>query len=144
MQLVPDIEKVKAELATIKPSKRGDADLHDYVTAARSNLQRAVTAATRSVSNTLRLYDIAYNGLIQQGDGAGFRDFLLQAPARFGKLGEEVASVDHMVSFWNYRFPPGQTPTISVDELATIFRDFESGLRIQTQPRRRELNASAA
>ena len=144
MHLGPGIEQVKAELATLKPFKRGDADLHDYVTAARLNLQRAVTAATRSVSTTLRLYDVAYNGLIQQGDGMAFRDFLLQAPARFSKLGEEVAAVDHMVSFWNYRFPPTQTPAVSVDELAAIFRDFENGLHIQTAPRRRELNPTAA
>ena len=144
LHLSPGIEQVRVELVTLKPSKHGDPDLHDYVSAARSNLRRAVTAAIRSVSNTLRLYDIAYNGLIQQGDGRGFRDFLLQAPARFSKLGEEVSAVDHMVSFWMYRFPPTQTPTVTVDELASIFREFESGLRVQTASRRRELTDAAA
>ena len=98
-----------------------------------------MAAATRGVTQTLRLYDVAYNGLIKQGDGKGFRDFLLQAPARFSKLGEELAAVDHMVSFWQYRFPAARTPTVSVDELATIFRDFEAGLRVQPAGRQREL-----
>jgi hypothetical protein len=138
IHLTPGIERVKAELATIRPFKRGDPDLHDYVGSARVNLQRAVNAATRSVTNTLRLYDTAYNGLIQQGDGVGFRDFLLQAPARFSKLGEELAAVDHMVSFWQYRFPPAKTPSVSVEELATILRDFEGGLRVHTTVRQRE------
>ena len=140
LHLTPGIERVSAELATIRPFKRGDPDLHDYLVGARGNLRRAVTAATRSVSNTLRLYDIAYNGLIRQGDGRGFRDFLLQAPARFSKLGVELAAVDHMVSFWNYRFPAARAPAVSVDELAGIFRDFENGLRLQPAARQRELS----
>ncbi len=139
IHLRPGIDRVCEELATIRPFKRGDADLHEFVDGARANLQRAMAAGTRSVTQTLRLYDLAYSGLIKQGDGAGFRDFLLQAPARFSKLGEELAAVDHMVSFWQYRFPAAQTPTVTVDELATIFRDFEAGLRVQSTGRQREL-----
>ena len=139
IHLKPGIDRVGEELATMRPFKRGDPDLHDYIDGARPNLQRAMAAGVRSVTQTLRLYDIAYNGLIKQGDGMGFRDFLLQAPARFSKLGEELAAVDHMVSFWQYRFPVARTPTVSVDELATIFRDFETGLRVQPFARQREL-----
>ena len=144
IHLKPGIDRVSAELATIRPHKRGDPDLHDYIAAARANLQRAMATGTRSVTQTLRLYDVAYNGLIRQGDGVGFRDFLLQAPARFSKLGEELASVDHMVSFWQYRFPAARPPAVSVDELATIFRDFEAGLRVQPLARQRELAFGAA
>ncbi len=131
IHLQPGIDRVGAELATIRPLKHGDPDLHEYIGGARANLQRAMAAGARSVTQTLRLYDVAYNGLIKQGDGVGFRDFLLQAPARFSKLGEELAAVDHMVSFWQYRFPITRAPKVSVDELATIFRDFEAGLRVQ-------------
>jgi hypothetical protein len=138
IHLAPGIDRVKSELATIRPFQRGDPDQHEYVASARGHLQRAVSAATASVTQTLRMYDVAYNGLIKQGNGVGFRDFLLQAPARFSKLGEELAAVDHMVSFWRYRFPPDRAPIVSVDELATIFRDFENGLRLQRDVRGRE------
>ena len=138
IHLKPGIDRVNGELVTIRPLRRGDPDLHDYVEGARANLQRATAAGVRSVTQTLRLYDMAYNGLIKEGDGVGFRDFLLQAPARFSKLGEELAAVDHMVSFWQYRFPVSRKPTVTVDELATIFRDFEAGLRVQPA-RQREL-----
>ena len=139
IHLRPGVERVSAAMATIRPFKRGDPDLHAYVDGARANLQRAMSLATRSVSQTLRLYDIAYNGLIKEGDGTGFRDFLLQAPARFSRLGEELASVDHIVSFWQYRFPGAQSPTVSVDELAAIFRDFEAGLQIVAPARERSM-----
>ena len=139
VHLRPGIDRVSEELANIRPLKRGDPELHEYIAGARMNLQRALASATRSVTQTLRLYDVAYNGLIQQGDGVGFRDFLLEAPARFSKLGEELAAVDHMASFWEYRFPAERRPNISVDELAAIFRDFENGLRIQPAARQRNL-----
>ncbi len=139
IHLRPGIEKVGANLTTIKPVKRGGPDLHGYVDAARTNLQRAMTSASRSVAQTLALYDAAYNGLIRQGDGVGFRDFLLQAPARFGKLGEELAAVDHMISFWLYRFPEGQRTMVTVEELAAIFHDFEDGLCIATPVRSQEM-----
>ncbi len=138
LHLRPGIDRVGEELATIRPFRRGDPDLHGYLDAARTNLQRAMAAGTRSITQTLRLYDIAYNGLIRKGDAVGFRDFLLQAPARFSKLGEELAAVDHMVSFWHYRFPATREPTVSVDELAAIFRDFEAGLRVQPVARQGE------
>ena len=139
LHLRPGMDRVSAELATIVPIKRGDPDLHEYIGGARANLQRAMAAGVRSITQTLRLYDVAYNGLIQQGDGMGFRDFLLQAPARFSKLGEELAAVDHMVNFWQYRFPAARAPMVSVDELASIFRDFEVGLRIQPLARHSRL-----
>ena len=144
IHLRPGIERVGAEMAAIRPFKRGDPELHEYVGEARANLQRAMAMATRSVSQTLKLYDIAYNGLIKEGDGRGFRDFLLQAPARFSQLGEELASVDHIVSFWQYRFPSARTPTASVEELASIFRDFEAGLRIAAPARQRTLSQAVS
>jgi hypothetical protein len=133
-ELAPQISEVTAHLATIRPAKRGTADTQTYISGARANIQEAVTTACRHVSQTLRLYDIAYNGLIRKGDAMGFRTFLLGAPARFTQLGEELAAVDHIVSFWRYRFPYHQHSMVSADELANIFRDFESGLHIQPKP----------
>ena len=82
---------------------------------------------------------MAYNGLIKQGDGVGFRDFLLQAPARFSRLGEELASVDHMVSFWQYRFPCSADAHRHGRRAGHHLRDFESGLRVQSLARHRDL-----
>ena len=63
IHLRPGIDRVSEELANIRPFKRGDPDLHEYIGGARANLQGAMAAATRGVTQTLRLYDVAYNGL---------------------------------------------------------------------------------
>jgi hypothetical protein len=130
-ELAPSISAVTAQVAAIRPTNRGTQDIQTYLQSARTNIHEAVNTACRHVSQTLRLYDIAYNGLIRRGDGMGFRDFLLQAPARFTQLGEELAAVDHIISFWRYRFPHHSGASVTADELANIFHDFEGGLRIQ-------------
>jgi hypothetical protein len=131
LELAPRISGVTNDVANIRPIKRGTADTQDYIIAARTNIHAAVTAACRRVSQTLKLYDSAYGGLTQKGDSLGFRDFLLEAPARFTQLGAELAAVDHIISFWSYRFPQEERHTASADELAQIFREFETSLRIQ-------------
>jgi hypothetical protein len=141
LELAPKINAVTAEVSSIRPHKRGTGDTSDYIYGARANIHTAVITACRNVSQTLKLYDAAYGGLIKQGDGRGFRDFLLQAPDRFIQLGEELASVDHLISFWQYRFPDHHRSNVSADELANIFRDFENSLRIQ--PKAQSLDSVA-
>jgi hypothetical protein len=36
--------------------------------------------------------------------------------------------VNHIVSFWGYRFPQGKLPVITPEELMDIFTDFEGSL----------------
>ena len=74
----------------------------------------------------LSVYDKAYKGLTQDGDPAGFRDFLLTAPAMFTNLGEQLGAVQHIVSYWTHRFPPGR-PTLvaTARELMDFLLDFE-------------------
>jgi hypothetical protein len=69
----------------------------------------------RGVMNRLdRVMQLAGGALIEYGDAftafsqgnAGvFRDFLLQAPAKFSPLGEAIGAIKHIHSFWGYRFP---------------------------------------
>src|SRR5690606_15131499 len=79
-------------------------------------------------SRTLRYYDDAYAGLTREGNPVAFRDFLLEAPAMFTRLGDQLGAVQHIVSFWRFRFNP-KAPPVGVDELIDIFMDFETGLR---------------
>jgi hypothetical protein len=53
---------------------------------------------------------------------------LLAAPDMFMSLGEQSGAVQHILSFWRYRFPIGRRVTVSPDELMDIFLDFEDGL----------------
>jgi hypothetical protein len=78
----------------------------------------------RKVGVALGGYDLAFNGLAQ-GKASGFRDFLLEAPAMFLGLGEAVGVVQHIDSFWRFRFPAGRTPMMEGQEATDIFEEFE-------------------
>ena len=57
-----------------------------------------------------------------------FRDFLLNAPRLFHDLGEHVGALQHIVSFWRFRFPTGTEGKITPTELCEIFTEFEHTL----------------
>ena len=46
----------------------------------------------------------------------------------FRELGERLAGIDHIVSFWRFRFPKDRLAMITPEELCDIFHDFENGL----------------
>jgi hypothetical protein len=45
----------------------------------------------------------------------------------FLDLGEKLGAISHIVGFWRYRFPQGQTALVDAEELGVIFQDFTSG-----------------
>ena len=75
----------------------------------------------------LKVYDDAFQGLIEEGRPTAFRDFLRDAPHLFARLGERLGAVQHIVSFWNYRMSPDR-PRPSPEELIDLLADFETSL----------------
>jgi len=78
------------------------------------------------VNKALAVYDASFRDLVENQSPRKFRDFLLSAPYMFLELGEKLGAISHIVSFWRYRFAPGN-PNIDSEELAAIFQDFSSG-----------------
>ncbi len=62
-----------------------------------------------------------------------FRDFLLQAPLMFASLGEQLGAIQHITSFWRYRFPQDKPRMISWAELMDLFLDFEDSMSFNQQ-----------
>ena len=60
---------------------------------------------------TLEIYDTRLVvALTQNSDPTAFRDFLLKAPAMFNELGERLGGIEHILSFWRFRFPGDKMP----------------------------------
>ena len=57
----------------------------------------------------------------------------MRAPTLFYELGERLAAVQHIVSFWRYRFPSQVRSSISADELVDLLADFEFSLSFERQ-----------
>ncbi|WP_397404816.1 hypothetical protein [Phenylobacterium sp.] len=127
-ELTPQLGTVLEEVATIRPRGLSSPDSSNYLPKARRRLEAAISQAVYGVNRMLAVYDNAYASLTQDGQPTAFRDFLLAAPDMFMSLGEQSGAVQHILSFWRYRFPLGRRVTVSPDELMDIFLDFEDGL----------------
>ena len=123
--LLRDVPPISAEIANVKASGSSSDDERRYILSSRTRLSRAVGAACATVRVTIKIYDDAYADLIHNGQPHAFREFLLKAPALFSELGQRLGAVQHIVSFWRYRFPADERVQISSEELVDVLADFE-------------------
>jgi hypothetical protein len=134
-QVLPDVREVVKAITEIKPRGPIDAESKIYLAKTRETLRRSVMRICDTAKRSILIYDTAFESLIG-GQPTAFRDFLLSAPAMFTELGERLGAVNHIISFWNFRFPRGRTNPIGVEELIDIFNDFEASLSFTQTPSR--------
>jgi hypothetical protein len=127
------IAEVALEISSLSPRGPRDPEATEYLPEARQRIRTAVGQAISRVQTLLDVYNKAYLGLTEGGKPLGFRDFLLTAPGMFTELGECLGGVQHIISFWRYRFPTGKTRLISPSELMDVFLDFEDSLIISPE-----------
>ncbi len=130
--LLPKVRPLLSQFAAIKPSGPITDEERAYIIAARARLAEAIAGACETVRVTLKIYDDAYRDLTRNGQPKAFREFLLTAPRLFHELGERLGAIQHIVSFWGFRFPVGGRKTIDTDELIDLLADFELSLGATT------------
>ena len=130
-ELAPHVRPVLQEIMAIKPAGPVDGEDRATIAACKTRLTKGISAACDTVRSTLKVYDDAYTDLTKNGQPKTFRDFLMMAPALFYELGERLAAVQHVVSFWRFRFPPGSRARPTAEELADILVDFEASLAFE-------------
>ncbi len=126
--LLPRVAPVLKQIETVKPRGPQSDDTKVYLMTARESLRKALINCCRSVKTTLEIYDHAYANLTQNSEPMAFRDFLIKAPEMFNDLGERLGAIEHIVSFWRFRFPGDKMPVVTPDELSDMFMDFEGSL----------------
>ena len=126
--VLPALGKVMGQIDAARPKGLMDHDTKTYLISAKKNIRKAVTLSCRKVTETLAVYDDAYEAMTGRGDPLRFRDFLLRAPSLFNELGERLGAIDHIISFWRFRFPDNNRTLVTPEELTDIFADFEQSL----------------
>lgn len=125
-----EVAAVVDAVQTVRPIGKVDRDARAWLDRGRSVLRNRIIETCDEAARTLAVYDAAYAGLTLEGRPVAFRDFLLDAPRLFARLGDQLGAIQHIVSFWRFRFSPGASH-VGVDELIDIFMDFETGLAIR-------------
>lgn len=127
-ELLNTVKPVSEEIGRIKPNDAMSIDQKIYIEAVRERISKWIFQSCRTVRSTLKVYDDAYRDLTVNQNPRAFREFLLRAPTMFYELGERLGAVDHILSFWRYRFPVGARWKIGAEELCDLFVDFENSL----------------
>jgi hypothetical protein len=130
--LLPNVYPVSREIEVVSANRSSSIEDAQFIAQSRGRLSKAITLACQTVAATLKIYDDAYADLTRNGQPHAFREFLLKAPFLFNELGERLGAIQHIVSFWRFRFPKGVRPSIGSEELADILIDFEFSLNLQT------------
>ncbi len=128
------IARVVREIGSINPRGPASVDAAQYIPDAKRRLQAAGARTVRSAQKMLDVYNDSYAALTQESKPNAFRDFLLSAPSMFSDLGEALGAIQHIVSFWTYRFPHGRPRIIQPDELMDVLLDFEDSLSMSSSP----------
>ena len=126
--LFPQVRPIIEEIGAIKPTGAIGEDERTFIQGSKARLAKSISVACETVRLTLKLYDDAYADLTRNGQPQAFREFLLRAPQLFYELGERLAAVQHVVSFWRYRFSLTGVRAIAADELVDLLSDFEFSL----------------
>lgn len=112
---------------TVRPIGKVDREARTWLDRGRAVLRDRINETCTEAERTLAVYDHAFAGLMDESRTGAFREFLLESPRLFSKLGDQLGAIQHIVSFWRFRFSPGASG-VGVDELIDIFMDFETGL----------------
>lgn len=94
----------------------------------RASIIRSVAQNFQRASDSLADYDNAFSKFADLSDVKAFRAFILRAPDLFNKIGEELATVQHVTSLWEYRQPESEPNRIEVDDAYDLFREFAAAL----------------
>ena len=124
MEFWGDLISTLRHIKTIQASGPTTYEEKNYLASARQEIIRGAKFNADSVKSIIANYTDAYEGLIAERDARRFRDFLLSAPHLFLNIGEKMASLSHITSFWKYRFGKGSSRMMDGEELVAIFQDF--------------------
>jgi hypothetical protein len=132
-EVIPGLQEVLAEIGRLKSRDPAPEPVREALTHTRRVVRFAVKAALDEARGEIEVYDRAYDQLAQAGKPHAFREFLVGAPDRFAGLGERLGALNHLVSFWRFRFPTGRATGATAEELLDLLADFEASLNFSPE-----------
>ncbi|ATQ43907.1 hypothetical protein [Caulobacter mirabilis] len=122
------VREMQAEMDVLSIRGPRPADLTAAAADALRRVRFKISDLCRDVDDMLRSYDAAFLALTEKRQPGPFHHFMKTAPDVFARLGRKLGSVAHVASQWRFRFPPAGSPSITVEELLQLLRDFEDDL----------------
>jgi hypothetical protein len=121
--------KIINSIARIRPRGSVPPEIDLYISQSKLRLTATIKHLLSSVRDTISLYNEAYKELTERQNPSSFRKFLLSAPLLFVQLGHQLGALQHILSFWAFRFGSGpRVRAVTAEDLMDILQDFEDSL----------------
>lgn len=122
------LNRIISEIELVRLEDRPSQGEIERLDAQRKRLRKSIREAARACTAVLTLYDDAFRDLVDNGKAAAFRKFLLEAPKLFLSLGIKIGVIEHILSFWSFRFPEEAPLLLNSLELGGVFAEFQNSL----------------
>lgn len=121
-------------------------DESNYLNMARQDIILKASHRWSRLLETMTIYRSRMNGFTINGNATDLRDFFLEAPNLFFRLGDDLSAVEHICSYWQYWQSHSQSDRggISTSDLLEILPEFSTSLSFSAPvaPDGKELNLS--
>jgi len=122
--LAPKITTLCPQIERLFPVGRLDPELRDFVAQSKNSISSSIKHSMKTVREVIARYETSYNSLVDNQDPKAFCEFLLAAPPLFMQLGEIMGAIEHIASYWSYRFPHNHPLIADVHEVQELFSEF--------------------
>ena len=123
--------KTCVEISNFVPAPPRSFENSEYIREAKGRINTAISRAVGYIIQALSDYDASYNIFLAEERPSEFRDFLLNAPATFVRLGEVIGSLQHINSFWAFRMGALNRVRTTEADFVDMLIDFLSGLAFE-------------
>jgi hypothetical protein len=127
-QAASKLAAVRSEMETVRVIGKASSSEKERMKELIAGVKAKISDCARGCSMVLSLYNDAFRDLVDHGNAAAFRKFLLDAPALFVELGHRMGVVSHIASYWAYRFRPGAPLQAEVGEFIDLLQEFDLSL----------------
>jgi len=104
---------------------RGDEQ--GYLDHTKKQIILAARSRWRRLRSVIDSYNAEFNDFAKNGNAVALKNFLLSAPSLFLQIGEDLASVQHVASYWRY-WMRGRTKPMKADDALVLLPDFAASL----------------
>lgn len=124
---------VRSQLEAVRVIGKSTSDERKQIEELKGSVKEKISVCARGCAQVLALYDAAFRDLVDKGNAAAFRKFLLDAPLLFIELGHRMGVVSHIASYWTFRFKPGAPLQAEVGEYLDMLNEFDVSLASEGQ-----------
>jgi hypothetical protein len=125
--------KTCVEISNFMPAPPRSFEATEYIRDSKNKINTSISRAVGYIIQALSDYDESYNRFLTEERPSEFRDFLLNAPATFVRLGEVIGSLQHINSFWAFRMGALNRARITEADFVDILIDFMSSLAFEPE-----------